>query len=171
VTAVIRIVKSRTLAGLRAEAAKAPGLEKAASRAEAELAALWARHNELRQDFDNLRTTHDTVKRQARDWEWNYNATVNSIGAWVNEVRAKIADPTMGSDFQRDLAVGLWRAWLEKAEAAGDDAFTVRLLKTLLGLDAQTDDCEQAATARQIAEQIAADAQAAADSGRGWEVG
>jgi hypothetical protein len=155
--AVIRIVKASRLAALQAAETELETLRQAHEEykrvavkesidASRTIAAYQRELGIALKDIERRQAVHEDVRRQARHWEEAYNATVDSIGTWVNEVRAKMADPVAGSDFQRDLAVGLWRAFLEKAEEAGDDEFTVRLLKAMLGLDDQTADGSEVKT-------------------------
>ncbi|MCW2877559.1 MAG: hypothetical protein JWQ95_1659, partial [Sphaerisporangium sp.] len=92
------------------------------------------------------------------------DATVDSIGAWVGEVRTALQHPTNGPAFRGDLAIALWQTCLSKAEESGEgDEFTVRLIKTLLGLDAPAaaeaaEADEPAAEEHHIAERHADDA-------------
>ncbi|MEV6036076.1 hypothetical protein AB0L65_33315 [Nonomuraea sp. NPDC052116] len=139
---MIRIVKASTLTALQQAAGESAQLREDLTATKRMVAAYKQELGIALEDIERCQAVHEDVRQQARDWEAQYHAVADGIGKWVGQVRAKVEDPVARTEFQGDLALGLWRAYLDKAEAEGEDAFTVRLLRTLLGLGAPAEDAE-----------------------------
>ncbi|WP_327591424.1 hypothetical protein OHA25_61025 (plasmid) [Nonomuraea sp. NBC_00507] len=126
---MIRIVRASTLATLQVQARKVPELQNRHDQMERRLAILEASYDGYLQEIEHH-------KSEAQRWNACYTATIDSIGAWVNDVRAAVQHPTTGDRFRRDLAFGLWQTFISQAEESGEgDDFMIRLLKVLLGLE------------------------------------
>lgn len=130
---MFRIVKASTLAKLQQAAGENVKLRDDLDKATTSVAAYRQELGIALRDIERRQAVHEDVRRQARDWENAYNATVESVGKWVAQVRAQVDDPVNGTKFQGDLALGLWQAYLAKADEEGDDSTGVLLLKALLG--------------------------------------